>query len=189
MALMRYLIRLLPGDHSRESSLRSVRAVGKFIGVDVRNPKWTSYGGLEVDLFAPGRADLDTFLAAVEPLGHVEWVHDLSVAPSHKSLAEIFQEARAYFNSERYWECHEVLEEVWRQASGKEKSNLQGAILVCAAFVHHQKGEREVALGLLKRALRQLHFEASTYNGLDVASLKQDVERIVSSGKFEIFRI
>jgi len=186
---MRYLVRLLPGDRRKESALGTVKGIGMIVGAVVRNPKWTSYGALEVDVFAGGRGDLDTFLAAVAPLAVLESVHDLNSAPRHRPLEELFNEARDYFNSERYWECHEVLEEVWRVADGKEKSNLQGAILVCAAFVHHQKGQDDVARSIIKRALRQLDFEAPSYHGVDVASLKRHSERVVSTGRFEAFRI
>jgi len=186
---MRYLVRLVPDDHRRERALEAVRSVGRIVGAAVRNAKWTSYGALEVDIFTEGRGDLDTFLAAVAPLAALESVHDLNVAPRHRPHDVLFQEARAYFNSERYWECHEVLEEAWRAARGKEKSNLQGMILVCAALVHHQKGEEDVARGVIKRALLQLDFEAPSYNGMDVALLKRHSEQIASSGRFETFRI
>ena len=41
-----------------------------------------------------------------------------------------------YFNAQRFWECHEVLEGVWKKCSGSEKDLVQGIILVAAAFVH-----------------------------------------------------
>jgi len=186
---MRYLIRMVSFDDLKGRLLPSVRTLAGSVGVVVRSPKWTSYGALEIDVFAPSKADLDTFLAAVEPLGTLEFARDLNVAPSHRSCKQLFSEARVYFNSERYWECHEALEAAWRLLSGEEKLYVQGLILVCAALVHHQKGEGEVALRVLKRALRQLDFEASHYHGIDVASLKRHSERIASSGRFENFSI
>ena len=163
--------------------------MARSVGADIRNPKWTSHGALEVDVFAPSKADLETLIAAAEPLATFEFVRDLTVAPPHKSDDQLFSEARGYFNSERYWECHEVLETAWRVLSGEEKLYLQGIILVCAAFVHHQKGEAEIALSVLKRALKQLDFGATRYHGIDVASLRRHAERIASSGEFEIFSI
>ena len=88
--------------------------MAKSVGVDARNPKWTSYGALELDIFAPSKAGMDAFLAATEPLGHLEFWRDLNVASQYKTEKELFLEARRYFNSERYWECHEVLEGAWR---------------------------------------------------------------------------
>jgi hypothetical protein len=186
---MRYLVRMNPHGVLRDALLSSIRAVARSVGVDVRNPKWTSYGALEVDVFAQSKADLDTFLAAAEPLVVLEFVRDLNVAPPYMTDDELFAEARKCFNSERYWECHEILEGAWRHMSGAEKRYVQGVILVCAAFVHHQKDEDKVALGVLRRALRQLDIESPTYHGIDVGALKRQVERIAFSGRFEAFRI
>jgi uncharacterized protein len=186
---MRYLIRMAQRNGPRDGFLSSIKAVAKSVGVDARNPKRTSYGALELDIFAPSKASMDTFLAATEPLGRLEFWRDLNVAPRYKTEEELFLEARRYFNSERYWECHEVLEAAWRLSSGGEKRHLQGIILVCAAFVHHQKGEDEVALSILRRAIKQLDFGAPRCNGIEVNSLRRRAERTISSGRFETFRI
>lgn len=186
---MRYLLRMRPRSPQAGELLATARAVAGSMGVEVRNPKRTSTGTLEVDVFAPGRADLDTLLAALGPLAVVESARDLNVAPPHRSRGQLFSEARGLFNSERYWECHEVLEEAWRTSSGEEKSRLQGLILVCAAFVHHQKGEDGVALGVLKRAIPKLDFPEASYNGLDVASMKRLAVEMASSGEFAPFAV
>ena len=186
---MRYLIRMIQRNGPGDGLLSSVKAVAKSVGVDARNPKRTSYGALELDIFAPSKVSMETFLAAAEPLGRLEFWRDLNIAPQYKTEEELFLEARRYFNSERYWECHEVLEGAWRLKSGEEKKYVQGIILVCAAFVHHQKGEDEVALGILGRAVKQLDFRAPRYNGIEVNSLRRRSEHIIASGRFEAFRI
>ncbi len=186
---MRYLVRFAPTSAGREDFLRSVRSVARATGAEARNPKWTSYGALELDIFTPSKVDFETFIAAVGPLGTLEFVRDLNQAPPHMSEEELFAEARSYFNSERYWECHETLESAWRNMRGNEKSYVQGLILVCAAFVHHQKGEGVVAMSVLRRALKQLDFGAKSYHGIEVEAFKRQVELIVSTGRFENFRI
>ena len=118
---MRFLIRMASPGGRNDELLPSIKTVAKSLGVDVRSPKWTSYGALELDLFAPSSADLETFLAAAEPLGILEFVRDLNVAPPHLTVDQLFFEARGLFNSERYWECHEVLEGAWRLMGGEEK--------------------------------------------------------------------
>ncbi len=186
---MRYLIRLSPPSTVGKAVLASVKSVAKATGAEARNPKWTSYGALELDVFVPSKADLETFIAATEPFGTLEFVRDLNQAPKHVSEEELFAEARNQFNAERYWECHETLEGVWRNMSGDERSYVQGIILVCAAFVHSQKGEERVALSVLTRALRQLNFGSTIYHGIDTGSLRRNAERIISTGKFDIFRV
>jgi uncharacterized protein len=81
------------------------------------------------------------------------------------------------------------LEEVWRSKTGEEKSYLQGVILVCAAYVHLQKGENSVAVGVLKRALKQLSYSEGDFHGIRTSDLKDAVEGALDTGKLEAFRI
>jgi hypothetical protein len=186
---LRFLIRLLPPRAERVPFLALVRSIASSVLLEVRNPKWTSYGALEVDVFPKSREDFALFLAALEPVASLEFSRDLNEAPPHKSKAELVAEAREYFNSERYWEAHETLESVWRNASGEEKRYLQGLILVCAAFVHHQKGEKQVALGILRRAAKQLSHEGDSYHGIAVKSLKSRVDETLGTGQLRVFKV
>ena len=113
------------------------------------NPKWTSYGALEIDIFSPSRQDFEVVMAAIAPfIESVEFAKDLQEAPPFLPKEQAIDEAVVLFNAERFWEAHEVLESLWRVAEGTEKKLLQGLILVSAAFVHHQKDESKVALGV-----------------------------------------
>jgi len=183
------LVRLLAPEAGRAALLASTRSLAKSVGVDVRNPKWTSYGALEIDVFSPSRPDLDIFLSVIGPLARLEFVHDLNVAAPHLTDPEVLTEARELFNAERYWECHEALEGLWRQKQGEEKRLLQGVILVCAAFVHHQKGHDEVALSVLGRARNLLDPPTPDYWGLDVEAFERNVSAILASRRFSNFRI
>jgi len=186
---VRFLARFAPSSMGRTDFLASVKSVAFELGVRARNPKWTSLGALEVDLFATSKGDIQLLLAALEPLGRLEFVHDLGEAPRYRNPEEAVWEARTLFNAERYWESHEVLEGIWRTLEGEEKRYVQGVILVCAAFVHHQKGEDEVGLGVLKRASPQLDYSQGTYHGIDVKRLKDSVDLIREDGAFEPFSI
>jgi hypothetical protein len=186
---LRFLVRLESPAKDRDALLASVRELGRSVGVEARNPKWTSNGALELDIFCPSRGDFDLFVLIVRPVAGFDFIKDLNVAPPHKTEVVLFAEARSYFNAERYWECHEVLEGIWRLKQGDEKRFLQGVILVCAAFVHHQKGEHEIALGVLRRSAEQLDFPAKEYGGFDVPGLSKKVRRILESGRFSNFRV
>jgi uncharacterized protein len=186
---LRFLVRFIPSDLPREDFLGSIRRVAKATGSEARNPKWTSHGALEVDVFSSSKADFELFLAAADPMGKTEFTKDLNVAPPFKTEKELFAEARELFNSERYWECHEVLEGIWRQKHGDEKRYLQGIILVCAAYVHHQKGEQPVALSVLRRASKQLDYIAPEYGGFNVDVLRRDVEEVLRTERFDNFRV
>jgi uncharacterized protein len=186
---LRFLVRFTPSDIPRDDFLATMRRLAKSTGSEARNPKWTSHGALELDIFSPSRPDFDIFLAAVNPIAKTEFTKDLNVAPPFKTEGELFAEAKELFNSERYWECHEVLEGIWRQKHGDEKRFLQGIILVCAAYVHHQKGEQSVALSVLRRASKQLDYPASEYGGFNVDVLKRNVEKVLRTEKFDNFRV
>ena len=188
-ARVRHLVRMRPPGGSEAVPLSSIRALGTSVGADVRSPKWTSGGSLEIDVFTPSRPDFDLFLALVEPLGDVEFARDLGAPQPYLTEDQVFEEARRYFNSERYWECHEVLEVAWRAMSGMEKAYVQGIILVCAAFVHHQKGEDAVALGVMRRALGSIGIMKTTFRGIDSDLLRTNVELILQSGDFRPFTI
>jgi hypothetical protein len=186
---MRFLVRFAPPEALHGGLLGPIRSVARSVRVEARNPKWTSYGALELDIFCPTRADLDLFLAAASPIANPEFITDLNRAPEHLTDKQIFARARALFDSERYWECHEVLEGLWRQKQGEEKRFLQGVILVCAAFVHHQKREESVALEVLSRAARQLDFPSREYGGIDILRINQDVRQIQETRRFSNFII
>ena len=186
---MRYLVRLLPPGKPSSGLLELVRGIARSLEVEVRNPKWSSYGGLELDVFVQSPPDFELFLSAVEPLAKLEFLKDLNRAPPTMTKQESLEEARALFNAERYWECHEVLEGVWRNSEGSEKLLVQGLILVCAAYVHQQKGEIDVGLGILQRAAPQITWESGVYFGVDIAGLAGSVAKVLRSRKFTIFQI
>ena len=81
-----------------------------------------------------------------------------------------------YFNAQRFWECHEVLEGVWKKCSGSEKDLVQGIILVAAAFVHHQKFEDDICSSIFRRALEKLNNSNDEYYGIDIDTLRSTVK-------------
>lgn len=186
---MRFLIRVVPGGGDRQTFLASVKGLAKTLGARVTHPRWTSYGALEVDVFAPSSVDFQLLVSALEPLARVEFSRNLDEAPRFRSKEEAIAEAVGYFNSERYWECHETLEGVWRASEGEEKRLLQAVILVCAAQVHEQRGERTVALGIYARALPQLSWVGRSYHGIDVDRLRGQVEASLEEGAVSPLRV
>jgi uncharacterized protein len=186
---LRFLLRALPKEPDRGAFLESVKGIAKTLGARVAHPRWTSYGALEVDAYTPSVQDLELFVATLEPLSKVEFTKNLDESPPFKPKEEVLEEARGYFNSERYWECHETLESVWRPAKGQEKSLVQAIILVCAALVHEQRGERGVALRIYRRALPQIAWPERRYHGIDILRLRRNVEHSLEKGELSPFKI
>ncbi|MGI0091536.1 MAG: DUF309 domain-containing protein [Nitrososphaerales archaeon] len=103
--------------------------------------------------------------------------------PLSKSKEETMKLTIRLFNEQRYWECHEVCEQIWRREKNPtEKALQQGVILAASALVHAQKNENDVCLGMIPSALAKLNqWNGSEYYGLDVASLKKNLEEMLET--------
>lgn len=53
------------------------------------------------------------------------------------------------FNTGKYYECHETLEEIWQEEEGEVRDLYKGLIQVAAAFVHITRGNDRGARRLL----------------------------------------
>jgi len=72
----------------------------------------------------------------------------------------------------RYFEAHESLEVVWKQAPVEDRDLWKGVIQVAVAGVHLQRGNPIGALRLLDRALGRLDGQPPAHRGIDVAALR-----------------
>jgi pimeloyl-ACP methyl ester carboxylesterase len=81
------------------------------------------------------------------------------------------------FNTARYFEAHETLEEVWLPSPPPLRDFYQGIIQVAAAFVHFQRNERPGTEGLLRRGLARLDPFLPEFMGVETGRLVEDVRR------------
>jgi uncharacterized protein len=102
---------------------------------------------------------------------------------------EAIMRAVQLFNDERYWEAHESLEYVWKDATGTEKEILNGIILVAAAFVHHEKDELDICVSILRRAKRKLDQTSDEYYGINISKVVEVVSDIIDTGQVRRFTI
>lgn len=123
-------------------------------------------------------------LTTIGALDHVKHVVDEKIEKK-----EAIKKGISYFNNERFWECHEVLEGVWKKCYEEEKDLLQGLILVAAALVHFQKAENEICLSVLGRGLKKLANASGKYYDIDIDKLRNKVIEIRNSGKISTFEI
>ena len=95
------------------------------------------------------------------------------------------------FNEQRFWECHETLEQVWRKETDRaEKDVQQGIILTASAFVHYQRNEDDVCLGMIPRALSKLEkWSLKTYHMIDIELLREELREIQRSKTIHLFKI
>jgi len=130
---------------------------------------------------------LDVLVKKLETIGPLDDARHLVEEEIEKE--EAIEKGRDYFNDERFWECHETLEGVWKKTYEGEKDLVQGIILVAAAFVHYQKDEDEICLSILKRAIEKLDTSSGKYHNIDVDVFKNKVSKIITTGKIVSFMI
>ncbi|MBX8635780.1 MAG: hypothetical protein KIY09_05020 [Thermoplasmata archaeon] len=59
-------------------------------------------------------------------------------------------------------------------------------ILYAAAFVHHQKNERETTIAMLKRAVGKMNWPQDTYYCFDLQLMKRKADEMIESGLIEV---
>ena len=130
---------------------------------------------------------LDILVKKLETIGSLDNARHLVEEEMEKE--EAVEKGREYFNYERFWECHETLEGVWKKTHEGEKDLVQGIILVAAAFVHYQKNENEICLSILKRSIEKFGNSSGKYYKIDVDVLRSKVSEIINSGMISTFTI
>ena len=81
------------------------------------------------------------------------------------------------FNSGKYYECHETLEEIWQEEEGEVRDLYKGLIQVAAAFVHISRGGYKGANRLLGTAVGYLQpYRRDGALGFDVEALCRAAE-------------
>ncbi len=130
---------------------------------------------------------LDLLIEKLGPLGDLDHARHLVEEKIEKE--EALDGAIFYFNNERFWECHEVLEGVWKKTYEGEKDLVQGIILVAAALVHYQKYENDICISIMKRAMEKLVATTGKYHGIDIDEFKKKVSQIIKTGNIAAFVI
>lgn len=186
--MLRYLIRLdnvemcTPHQIGKLSGNFS-RVVERF-GTSLKNFR-ISEVAIEFDLFAK---DAESEKQAVKALVS-EYGSLLSERNLSQEVLEV-QDKRAtvqlvikLFNEQRYWECHEAMEGIWRKEKDPmEKDLQQGVILAASALVHAQKDESDVCFGMLSRTLEKLScWKERDYLGLNVDLLKNHLQEMLET--------
>ena len=152
---------------SGEIVIRDVRIARQFIEFDV---SVSEHGVLD-------RIVLGGALSAIAEFDSYEMIKEENL-----SKEKAMHWARDLFNNERFWRCHEVLENIWKQSGGEEKRLLNGIILIAAAFVHFQKGENETCLNILRRAYSKMESSTGEYYRIRIDLLKENVRKIIDTG-------
>jgi len=82
----------------------------------------------------------------------------------------------AEFNSGKFFECHDTLEDVWRGIRGPSRDFFQGLIQISVAFYHLRNGNLTGSRSQLEKALENLSDYGDSYAGMDLAILRREVQ-------------
>lgn len=142
---------------------------------------------IEFDTSISEGMDVKMIIARVEAIAPL--VSYEEILERHMEKDKAVKRAVQLFNDERYWEAHEALEYVWKNATGTEKEILNGIILVAAAFVHDEKDEQDVSISILHRAKRKLDRTGDKYYGINTSKIVEALSEIINTGNVRRFTI
>ncbi|MBM3811729.1 MAG: DUF309 domain-containing protein [Acidimicrobiia bacterium] len=79
------------------------------------------------------------------------------------------------FNAGEFYECHEVLEAVWMQATGAHRWFLQSLIHLAVAYYQHGRGNAIGERLQFEKGLKKLAGYLPAFEGIDTKALYEDV--------------
>jgi len=188
--MMRYLVRLANTQGYTPTDVKMLQAkIRELLGsADKIGNLRISTSAVEFDLFAE-QADLNRSSGLLETrVSKVVTLRPIDSRAPTRSGEENLREGVDLFNEERFWEAHEVLEEVWHPATGADRDIIQGLILTAAALVHYQKNEKTVCISILGRAREKLGAH-DHFNSVDIERLRADIAQILKDSTPKLLRI
>jgi uncharacterized protein len=101
----------------------------------------------------------------------------MSDSIAEQDIADRYLEGIRLFNEEEFFECHDVLEEIWSECQGEEKSFLQGLIQASVALFHFGNENYGGAKKLYVTSLKRLDTYGDDYMGIQLARFREDFRR------------
>ncbi len=92
------------------------------------------------------------------------------------NATEVLRQGVRLFNDEEFFECHDVLEELWTETIGPERNFYQGLIQAAVALFHFTEGNWGGARRLSHSSVRYLNPYRAEFLGLDVDRFLTDFE-------------
>ncbi|TSI10083.1 DUF309 domain-containing protein [Lysinibacillus sp. BW-2-10] len=103
----------------------------------------------------------------------------------HPLFHSLFVDYCTYFNGNQdYFECHEVLEEYWKECAPGDKNHpLVGYVQLATGMYHWRRNNKNGARKILKKALNNFSKNESSpfFAFIDYAKLYRDCENCIAS--------
>lgn len=90
---------------------------------------------------------------------------------------EQYREGLRLFNEEEFFDCHDVLEELWSEATGAEKKFIQGLIQASIALFHFGNENFGGAKKLYVSARKNLDPFGDCFMGIKLGAFLEDFQR------------
>jgi hypothetical protein len=109
----------------------------------------------------------------------------------HRDSPTLFDEGIDLFNRCEFYDCHEVLEEVWTPTRQPERWFLQSLIHFAVGFYHHQKGNAKGAVRQLHKGLHKIEAYLPEWGGVRTDAIAEHARRCLATieqgGRIENF--
>ncbi len=178
--MKRYLIRVENKSIYTPLDISEVKEILNGIGQNFSNIRVSNFA-IEFDYFSEGE-DKEILDKITHSLGKVLDFKELKQELEESSLALALQ----LYKQERFWEAHEVIEAIWRKEKDERmKELLQSLILLCASYVHMQKGRNSVSIGIMKRAADKINSAIVQLGNITIDSqrLRNEILEVIKEGK------
>ncbi|MBY0545996.1 MAG: DUF309 domain-containing protein [Candidatus Obscuribacterales bacterium] len=87
------------------------------------------------------------------------------------------------FNAGEFFECHEVLEDLWNEQVDPEKQLTQGVLQIAVGYLHLGRDNRVGALKLLTRGLARVQPFLPSYGGFMLDNLARAAQNSIQAIK------
>jgi uncharacterized protein len=88
---------------------------------------------------------------------------------------ELFAHGVSLFNHGQFFECHEVLEEIWTPSRQPQRWFLQSLIHFAVGFYHHQRGNSLGACRQMSKGLKKIAPYLPEWAGVRTAPLEREM--------------
>lgn len=96
---------------------------------------------------------------------------------------KLWAEGIELFNAGRFFECHEVWEEVWKRAADAEKLFYQGMIQAAVAILHAERANPRGARSTWAKARAKLDLFPAEQMGIALGELRNAVDEFIASAR------
>jgi predicted metal-dependent hydrolase len=97
-------------------------------------------------------------------------------------MPDLLEEGRILFNNGRFFEAHEVWEDLWRTiAESRLKMCCQGLIQAAVGLHHLHKGNTIGARSQLQKSIRNLEGRSAEMPELDIAGLIDQLTKLLEN--------